>query len=190
MELLRNYQVRKQLQLVQGAQDDEYDRDKISARIEQAYMSIFGNQVAAKYHNSRPVSPTHRQKAGSPQTRFRVSQADDDSGRDFKVMQEGFEERIDSLEERNARLAIDSEDKSKELHDIRKKLTDMTHDRDQFAAQVSMLKSVVSSERSAAKVLERVSAKESTSNLEFKLEIYKQQILMLNNEVEKLRSHR
>jgi chaperonin cofactor prefoldin len=190
MELLRNYQVRKQLQLVQGAQDDDYDPDKLSARIEQAYMSVFGNQVAANYQNSRPVSPTHRQKAGSPQTSFRLSQADEDSQRDFKVMMEGLEARIDSLEERNARLALDAEDKSKELHDIQKKLTDMTHDRDQFAAQVSMLKTVVSSESSAGKVLERVSARESTSNLEFKLEIYKQQIVMLNNELEKLRSHR
>jgi len=97
----------------------------------------------------------------------------------------GLEDRLSALESRNNQLEDEHESHSKELQDVRHRLSSITEERDRLSEQVLRLKSIVASEGSAGKVLARTSISAPSSDL--KLEIYKQQILILNEELDKLR---
>ena len=103
----------------------------------------------------------------------------------------GLTERIEQLEERNQSLTESLNTANIDLDQLRKRATDLQSERVQFASQVSSLKSVVSSEGSAGKVLERISGSSPSSSSgrssDLKLEIYKQQIVYLTSELDKLR---
>ena len=159
---------------------------KLTDRILASYRVHFGSGEVTQHGTSRQSSPVNKQRLGSPVSSFRlepsVQVAAPADSRAIALL----ESRVASVDSRNSALQVELDATKAELDLLRRKLADTTEDRDQLAQQVSKLRSVVSSESSAGKVLERVSTSE-TSSLELKLGIYKQQILLLNEELDKLR---
>jgi archaellum component FlaC len=98
----------------------------------------------------------------------------------------GLEERVFELEVRNENLSNERESYFREAQDLRRKLSSISEERDKLADQVMKLKGVLASEACATRTLERASV--PTASSELKLEIYRQQIVMLNAELAKLKN--
>lgn len=194
MELLRAYQLRKKLGLVQTVPESEYfDSCDVQQQILAMYKEVLCAAQREKPMNmiaqSRVQSPSNRNRVGSPRHSLRITQQADHSTDELRQIIEALELRIDDLEARNDGLSQSTTSHNATLAFLQNELGRVTAERDHLSTQVASLRSVVSSESSAGRVLERVSHNEN-SGLEFKLEIYKQQVLMLNQELDKLRSNK
>jgi chromosome segregation ATPase len=183
MELLRNYQLRKQLGLLGNTAGTEIN-------IESRYGDRFKDAIRSEFQDwdqplerSRLHTPGPPSAAVSPRARSRTF-VNLEQSRDQKLIIEGLEERVDSLEARNMELSCRLMERDSEMASLKKQVCDLTNERDLLSSQIRSLKSVVTNESSAGKVLERVS---HSDQLEFKLEIYRQQIAMMSEEIEKLK---
>lgn len=189
MELLRNYQVRKQLGLIEGRQPETgFDEANIQRRIQAAYQQVFSktqNQSITQL-GSRAQSPSIKNSTGSPSLSFHIGNVSSDSS-EMRQIIVALESRVDELEQRNIRLSSEERVREEEIIDLRRQIDLLRTENSRLSGQVSSLQLVVSSESSAEKVLERVNNHSEACNLEFKLEIYKQQIAILNREVAELK---
>jgi len=186
MDLLRNYQVRKQLGLTEDEPGDINLDEILSEKLNEALRSAFP-QVAVSSILNRPSARTSMIRwadGNSPRNKFRTNLFTDDSMVELRSIIDGLESRVDTLESMNQQMSQTCGSQQSELERLRLENVAIKKERDQLSSQIAGLKSVVSSESSAGKVLERVS---HTDQLEFKLEIYRQQIAMLNEELEKLK---
>ena len=188
MELLQNYRVRKQLGLCEKPPHNEALEDMINERLHESLREVFwleplfpqsGVQRSARSSMLKPSEPR------SPRHRLRSQSFSNQSVRELMSMIEGLEARVDFLETRNQEISQSFEESQSELNSLRDMNAKIKAENEHFLSQVSSLKAVISSESSAGKVLERV---RHTDHLEFKLEIYKQQISVLNDEISKLRN--
>ena len=183
MELLRNYQLRKQLGLLNQSQSSQVTLEsRFGERFRDAIRTAFMESVDSKEH-SRLHTPGPPSAAVSPRARSRIF-VNMEQSRDHKLIIEGLEERVDFLEARNMELSSRLAERDSEMASLKKQVCDLTNERDLLSSQIRSLKSVVTTESSAGKVLERVS---HSDQLEFKLEIYRQQIAMMSEEIEKLK---
>jgi hypothetical protein len=185
--LLQNYRLRKELGLLDDGRIEESLCDLIDDRILNDMRSMFGTFCA-------PTSPTRRSyrrtfsikssEPSSPRPRSRSHLAPGRDDEQLRSIIDALEERIEYLEARNATLSRAYEESVSELEALRHSSTEIQSERDQLVKKLADLQAVVSSETRPEKVLERVN---DPNQLEFKLEIYKQQILMLNEELDKLK---
>jgi hypothetical protein len=189
MELLQNYRARKQLDILQEPREADAIEDMIDERISQALRDAFWMEPlfprstaqrsarSSLIKSSEPVSPRQRSQSQS---------LSNQSVKELLSIVDGLESRVDYLEDRNQQMSQSLEEAQSELISIRELNACLKSENDHLSSQVRSLKAVVSSESSAGKVLERVS---HTDQLEFKLEIYRQQISVLNEEINKLRNN-
>lgn len=187
MELLQNYRARKQLGLTDGNNGNELLDEMIRERLGEGFRNFMIVTPVKTSSNSRSnrASMVKSSEPNSPKQRIRFQSHHDESQNDLLSMIEGLEARIDFLETRNLDISESLGEAEGELLSLRKENADLKTERDHLSGQVQSLKAVVSSESSAEKVLERVS---HTDQLDFKLEIYRQQIAVLNDELKKLKN--
>ena len=194
MELLRNYQVARELGLIDSAQGSyEYDKRKLQARIMDAYKARFSPAVEQKSGCSRPSSPSRRKPNSNTPSRTVTSVEDvtpsDSQVQELREIIAGLEDRVKDLEDRNASLREKCDISSRECHEIKQKYSVVLEERSRLAEQLSRMKDMIASESSASRILQRVSdGSNPVQSSDLKLEIYKQQILMLNAELSKLKS--
>jgi hypothetical protein len=192
MEYLRNYQLRKELGLLG-------DEVPLEITIERLYVSKVSDSLRAAFFPSlaTTTSATIRKEASrsftpflgnsgmSPRSRSRLHSQLEESSSEMKQIIEALETRVDSLELRNSALSERLNLSDAENSTLREQISDLIGEREILYSQVKSLKSVMTTESSAEKVLERVS---HSDQLEFKLEIYKQQIAMLTEELNQLKT--
>jgi len=190
MDLLRNYQVRKQLGLIDGVcTKNEFDERIVQERISAAYRELFG-QIQTETHrdeSSRTLSPRRTPHRGSASASVRESSEALFETTEQRTNLDSQQTRIEELEERNRMLSSEKKGFEEDMLNLRKQLSGLEASNRKLLEKIDSLQSVVSTESKAEKVLERVS-KAETSQVEFKLEIYRQQILMLNRELAELKS--
>lgn len=189
MELLRNYQIRKQLGLIEASLPETgFDEASIERRIQAAYQQVFSKTQNSSTTQvvSRAQSPSIKNSKRSPSASFHIGNESTDSS-EMRQIIVALESRVDELEQRNMRLSSEERVREEEVIDLRRQIDHLRTENRRLSGQVTSLQLVVSSESSAEKVLERVNNHSEASNLEFKLEIYKQQIAILNREVAELK---
>jgi hypothetical protein len=191
MEILRKYQVARELGFIDGVPEKyEYDNAKLRSRILEAYKARFCPAVDQTDSSSRPSSPSRRKPNSATPSRT-VTLVGKETPSDSLVQElreiiAGLEDRVSDLEDRNASLREKCDISSRDCHEMNQRYTTMLEERDRLAEQVLRMKEMVASENSAGRILQRVSDPAQSSDL--KLEIYKQQIMMLNAELAKLKS--
>lgn len=184
MEILRDYQTRKQLGLVDEkgsllAFDPANLRNRILVAFNRAFAKVDNSLGMQADSNVR--SPSTRKSRGSPS----IDESSNVEGLIRKVSD--LEACVRELEEEKGMLSVRYEEGEMDHDQVRKQLAEARAENSKLKDQVRSLQSVISSENRAEKVLERANHAES-SNLEFKIEIYRQQILMLNRELDELKS--
>ena len=195
MELLRNYQVAKELGLIDGPPGKyEYDQEKLRNRIMDAYRARFNIEPSRTDETSRPSSPSRRKTTGLTSSRTVTATATDipatsEQLQEFREIISGLEDRVNDLEDRNAALREKYDLSSKEHHELQLKYNSLLEERNRLGDQLARMKEMVASESSATRILQRVSdVSPSAQSHDLKLEIYKQQIVMLTEELSKLKS--
>lgn len=190
MEYLRNYQLRKELGLL--SREDPLDVDvehlyatKVIDSLRGLFLPKQVSSSAIRKEPSRSFTPFQGNSSLSPRTRSRFHSSNEETHHEMKLIIEALESRIDELESRNSEMSERLNSSYVEISTLRKQVSDLIGERDILSSQLSSLKSVVTTESSAGKVLERVS---HSDQLEFKLEIYKQQIAMLTEELNQLKT--
>jgi chromosome segregation ATPase len=189
MELLRNYQIRKQLGLIEASLPETgFDEASIQRRIHAAYQQVFSKTQNSSTTQvvSRAQSPSIKNSKGSPSASFHIGNVSTDSS-EMRQIIVALESRVDELEQRNMRLSSEVRVREEEVIDLRRQIDQLRTENKRLLEQVKSLQLVVSSESCAEKVLERVNNHSEASKLEVKLEIYKQQIAILNREVAELK---
>ncbi len=194
MELLRNYQVAKELGLIDGEPGKlEYDQAKLQQRIMDAYRARF-NPISTKVDDSsRPSSPSRRKMTGATPSRTMTGTGEgSSSSHDSQELREiiaGLEDRVNDLEDRNAVLREKYDLSSKEYHELKLKFDWLFEERNRLSDQLVRMKDMVASESSASRILQRISdVSPSAQSHDLKLEIYKQQIVMLTEELSQLKN--
>ena len=159
----------------------------------EAYRARF-NPPSTSHDISRPSSPSRRKMTEATPSRIIVGSNDGmtDSGSQIQELKEiisGLEDRVNDLEDRNAALREKYDVSSKEYHELKLKFDSVSEERNRLADQLSRMKDMVASESSASRILQRVSdVSPSAQSHDLKLEIYRQQIVMLTEELSKLKS--
>jgi chromosome segregation ATPase len=168
---------------------NEFDERIVQERISAAYRELFG-QIQTETHrdeSSRTLSPRRRPHRGSASARVRETSEALFETTEQRTNLDAQQSRIEELEERNRMLSSEKKGFEEDMLNLRKQLSGLEASNRKLLEKIDSLQSVVSTESKAEKVLERVS-KAETSQVEFKLEIYRQQILMLNRELAELKS--
>ena len=185
MDLLRNYQLRKQLGLIDDQPCDVNLTEIIEERLVESLRIAFPHVIVS----SILTPPVHtggirRHEPGSPRPKSRNQSVPSESDVELRSIIDALESRVDTLEGRNQHISQICEEQRAELERLRVENVAVNRERDRLESQIAGLRNMVSSESSAEKVLERVN---HNDQLEFKLEIYRQQIAMLNEELNKLK---
>lgn len=155
-----------------------------------SYRNFFEDGVSYRPSVSRIVSPSNRGKQGSPNASFRLEASQNQFMNDMQPFIQGLEARIEDLEQRYADISNQFQVNLSDLELTRKKLNDVTVERDHLSQQLVNLKAIISSESDPVIILEKANSSDADSHLGFKLEIYKQQISFLHQEIEKLKNRR
>lgn len=186
MDLLRNYQLRKQLGLIDDQSCDVNLSEIIEERLVESLRNAFPPVIVSSILNTPPVHTggIRRHEPGSPRPKSRNHSFISESEVELRSIIDALESRVDMLESRNQHISQICEEQRAELERLRVENVAVNRERDRLESQIAGLRNMVSSESSAEKVLERVN---HNNQLEFKLEIYRQQIAMLNEELNKLK---
>lgn len=194
MDLLRNYQVAKELGIIDGDREPrEYDTELLRKRILDAYKARFNPTSLQADQVSSPSSPSRRKTTSSPPSRTATGIRDTANSSEFalelKAIISGLEDRVSDLEDRNESLREKCDQSSKEFHELKQRYTSVVEERDRLKDQMVRMKNMVASESTAGRILQRVSdtSNGSAQSSERKLEIYRQQIVLLTEELTKLK---
>ena len=186
MDLLRNYQLQKELSHATLS----YDQEALHQRILHAYKLQFPPvpDTPLQYSASAVNSPRAKQRTPAASLVIvpaQLSETSSEFGAQLPDSVRLLEARILRLEEEIESMRKESAQAVDDLVKVKTKLSDVSLERDQLLSNVKSLKSVISSETTPTRVLERLNG--DGANTELKLEIYRKQIASLTAELARLK---